>query len=206
MKKFILKSLVFSMIFFGTWVIVFWFTKARQTTNPTASDDWAWMYVTNGNTLTSAKWNNLVNRSAFRAYRWGSSQTIPYNVTTKVNINTEEFDTNNEFDTSTAKFTPKRAGKYFLTFNCSLGSTSDSHLWDWIWWQAYFFKNWTVYAAGTYVTNGSAYGWNVSIVSTVVDANGTSDYFEAYCRHGKSWGANALSWIYSTYFAGYRVE
>jgi len=199
MKKFILKSLVFSMIFFCTWAIVFWFTKARQTTNPTATDDGAWMYVTNGNTLTAAKRNNLVNRSAFRAYL-NSAQTISYNTNTKVYMNTEEFDTNNEFDTTTYRFTPKRAGKYFLTAQCSFSS-----VWDTYWWSAAIFKNWSVYTRGTWSPNWAATS-NTSLVSTLVDANGTSDYFEAYCRTNKSPSVSLWVWGSSTYFAGFRVE
>jgi len=54
-----------------------------------------------------------VNTPAFRAYQ-GSQQSISNNTLTTLNINTENFDTDSAFDTSTYTFTPQVAGKYFI--------------------------------------------------------------------------------------------
>lgn len=199
MTKVILKSFISAVVFWFTLLFILYLGKARYTTNPTPTDDGAWMYVTNGNTLTAAKRNNLVNRSVFRAYL-NSSQTISYNTNTKVYMNTEEFDTNNEFDTTTYRFTPKRAGKYFLTAQCVFSS-----VWDTYWWVTAIFKNWSVYTQGTWSPNWSATS-NTSLVSVVVDVNGTSDYFEVYCRTNKSPSVSLWVWGSNTYFAGFRVE
>jgi len=57
------------------------------------------------------------NYPAFMAHNNGSTtQSIPTVTTTEVtNFTTEMFDTNSAFDTSTGRFTPPVAGKYFFT-------------------------------------------------------------------------------------------
>ncbi len=197
MDKFVVKSLVFSSIFFGTWVVVFLLIRARTVTNPTTTDDGQWMYATAGTTLTAAKWNNLVNRSVFRTYL-NASQSLSANTRTKINIDTKEFDTNNEFDTSSGKFTPKRAGKYSLTASCYFGGLA-----AWEWWLVAIRKNWTSATVGSYSMNwGSSYMG--STVTSIVDANWTSDYFESYCRINKA--ISIYPWDGYTYFEGFRVE
>ncbi len=175
------------------------FTKARTTTNPTTTDDGQWLYTTAGTTLTAAKWNNLVNRSSFRAYL-NNTQSVATTTWTKVNIDTKEFDTNSEFDTSSGKFTPKRAGRYFLTAQCSVSSISDGKGW-----QVAVYKNWSLDSRWTQSPNGSATS-NISSTSVIVEANWTSDYFEVYCWHNQSTSSSLGTGRSSTYFAGFRVE
>ena len=57
-----------------------------------------------------------VNRPAFRVYL-GSTQTISDNTSTVVQYNTENFDTDSAYDTSTYRFTipSGAAGKYFFS-------------------------------------------------------------------------------------------
>jgi hypothetical protein len=56
------------------------------------------------------------NTPAFQGYYSSSYQTVSDNTDTKLTIDTEEFDTNSAFDTSTSRFTipSGQAGKYFL--------------------------------------------------------------------------------------------
>ena len=53
------------------------------------------------------------NTPSFRAYQ-GSAQSVSNNTLTTLNIDTENFDTDSAFDTSTYTFTPQVAGKYFI--------------------------------------------------------------------------------------------
>jgi len=53
------------------------------------------------------------NTPAFMA-NLGSSQSISNNTGTKVNMNTEIFDTDSKYDTSNYRFTPTIAGKYHV--------------------------------------------------------------------------------------------
>ena len=56
----------------------------------------------------------LKNTPAFEAHL-NSSQTISHNTDTKVQFNTEDFDTDNTYDNSSNyRFTPAVAGKYFI--------------------------------------------------------------------------------------------
>ena len=57
------------------------------------------------------------NKPSFGAYL-NANQSISNNTNTKINFNTEYWDSDGKFDTSTNRFTPGIAGKYF--FNSSL--------------------------------------------------------------------------------------
>ena len=57
------------------------------------------------------------NSPAFYAYSPQSYQAISSSTWTTINTTNEAFDTANAFDTSTLKFTPQVAGKYFLYGN-----------------------------------------------------------------------------------------
>jgi hypothetical protein len=72
-------------------------------------------------TLPTTTSTLAINGPAFSAFA-GSATTIPNNVTTKVLFNTEEYDTNNNFASST--FTPTIAGYYQMTFNVKASVTT----------------------------------------------------------------------------------
>jgi hypothetical protein len=54
------------------------------------------------------------NTPAFLAYRSTSNQSISNQTETQCQFQTELFDTDSCYDTSTYRFTPTTAGKYFL--------------------------------------------------------------------------------------------
>ena len=68
-----------------------------------------------------------VNTPAFSAERSGD-QTITNNTRTTVLFNNEFYDSSSAYDTSTGKFTPQVAGKYYVTANCQLTGDSYSNL------------------------------------------------------------------------------
>jgi len=122
---------------------------------------------------------------AFRVYR-ATDQNITANVWTKVSLNTETFDTNNNFDPVTNfRFTPTVPGYYQINGNAYLySSTGVSANW-----QTAIYKN------------GSAYATTIGIdstgaqipVSAVVYFNGSSDYVELYARGSAGSGLNVVS-------------
>lgn len=57
------------------------------------------------------------NVPAFRAHRNGSNQTLTTNAVTNIVWTSKEFDTYNNFDTATGRFTPKIAGYYNVHFS-----------------------------------------------------------------------------------------
>ena len=117
------------------------------------------------------------NIPAFSAYKSASQTGVPNATFTKVTFNTEEFDTNNNYDTSTSRFTPTVAGYYQFNWNLDTGGVTTSiTISDLYKNGASFKRSGGVSIAGIseqYV-NGSA----------LVYANGTTDYFEIYVYIG----------------------
>jgi hypothetical protein len=133
--------------------------------------------TTSGTVLTSASPqssfppNIAGNGPAFSAYP-NAQQTISSTSTwTKINFQTEEFDTNNNFDNATnMRFTPTVAGYYQISANfvtTSTGGTSE---------RIAIYKNGSIFKSGTYVISYMESGH----VSTLIYFNGSTDYVEAY--------------------------
>ena len=102
---------------------------------------------------------------AFSAYQ-SSSQSLTTSTFTKVLFQTEDFDTNNNFDSST--FTPTVAGYYQISA-AVLPSTSTSQTLV------------SIYKNGTAFKSVTLNGTNLSsTVSSLVYFNGSTDYVEIY--------------------------
>ena len=118
---------------------------------------------------------------AFEAYR-SSNQTPSNNTLTKIQFNTEVYDTNSDYDNSTNhRFTPSVAGKYFVYAALRAGNTNGSagnmnQMRTWI------YKNGSAYrVSATNFDTGDVHN-ATETTSTVVDMNGTSDYVEVYVQ------------------------
>jgi hypothetical protein len=112
------------------------------------------------------------NMPAFSVYR-SSNQSISNSTYTKVQFNTEEFDTASAFDSTTNyRFTPQVAGYYQLNALINAGGSSPVSTASAI----AIYKNGSVYKYGVYT---QATGSNVS-VSALVYLNGSTDYVEVY--------------------------
>jgi hypothetical protein len=119
-----------------------------------------------------------VNGPAFSAYAAAILQTIPNNAQTKVLFQTEEFDTNNNYASS--RFTPTIEGYYQLNAEVRLdGASGTGEM------MIILYKNGSEYKRGTNQsgTQIASSFWAMQ-VSSVVYANGTSDYFEIYVQQG----------------------
>ena len=115
----------------------------------------------------------LTNTPAYHAY--GSAATsIPNNSATLLPFNTELFDTDNAYDTSTYFFTPQVAGKYFVFGQFRLNTSTDLDNVECI--VRKNGSNLTPPRFGS-IFNGSS---NTAQVSTIVDLNGSSDYIGIY--------------------------
>ncbi len=111
---------------------------------------------------------------AFSAYA-SASQTITLGTATKVAIDTENFDTNSNFDTSTYRFTPTVAGYYQVN-----GSVRGNAATTFTQFYASIYKNGSEIIRAQF--NGSFTNTaNLSVpVTTIVYMNGTTDYLELY--------------------------
>ena len=111
------------------------------------------------------------NAPAFSAYQ-SSSQTIPSQTYTKVSLQTEEFDTNNNFDSTTNyRFTPTVAGYY--QFNATVTENGAVNLWPLL------YKNGVMNKAGNSIALASLIG-GIAQVSGLIYLNGSTDYVELY--------------------------
>jgi len=153
--------------------------------------------VSGGNTLTVPAVTGTMmvsgNMPAFSAYQ-SSAQSISIGTWTKVQLQTEQFDTNNNFDSTTNyRFTPTIAGYYQVTGGIQISSTLTNILVN-------IYRNG---ATGTMIcyANGTLGG---GFGSTLMYFNGTTDYVELYCYLGS--GQNLSTGSGSTYFQASMVR
>lgn len=130
---------------------------------------------------------------AFSAYQ-SSTQSFSAGTWTKVQLQTEEFDTNNNFDSSTNyRFTPTVAGYYQFTgsFYLNAGTTIICGI----------YKNGSQAKLGPYLVVTSAIQ---NICSGLIYMNGSTDYVELYGFSGS--GGTSLNGAAVTYFQGAMVR
>jgi len=111
------------------------------------------------------------NGPAFSAYGSGL-QSFANSTFTKVAYNAKEFDTNTNFDTTNNRFTPTAAGYYLLTASFSFNGAASGAVIGSI------YKNGSEFKRCAVVTNNSSAP--ILNLSTLVYANGSTDYFEVY--------------------------
>ena len=116
------------------------------------------------------------NTPAFEAYL-SANQSISHDTETKVQFNTEIYDTDSDYDNSSNyRFTPTTAGKYFV-YGTINGYANTSNLNSN---RAILKKNGTTvkYAINDFRNNPAK--TNNVMVTAVVDMNGSSDYLELF--------------------------
>ena len=129
----------------------------------------------NGVTVATINSTGIVMASntapAFSAYQ-SSSQTLTSNTYTKIQFQTEEFDTNNNFDSTTNyRFTPTVAGYYQVTGGLTPGAVVCGVF-------VQIYKNGSTYKQ--IFTMQSTATCNGGFGSALVYLNGSSDYVELY--------------------------
>jgi hypothetical protein len=111
-----------------------------------------------------------VNTPSFLAYRSGSSQSISNATATKIQLNSELFDTDNAFDNSTNyRFTPQTAGKYYFFATSRFDSSADFENLE-----LQVHKNGSQYSD---VVWRNEYYESATVIGVAV-MNGSSDYLE----------------------------
>ena len=157
--------------------------------------------VPSGATITnSGTANNFggTNTPAFLAYR-SSDQTIPTSTQTVVAYDTEVFDTNSLYSTSTYKFTPNVSGKYFVYAQTASNIGNDFDVWE-----TQIYKNGT---SGTAIafSGGRHENKDSFHTSAVVDMNGSTDYLTVTCFHNKGTTENLRGARYWSFFGAYKI-
>ena len=185
--------------------------KAVQTVNPpntsvglsqltaTGTKD-ATTFLRGDNTFAVA---GGANTPAFHAYR-SSGQSISSATATKIQFNTEIFDSDNNYDNSTNyRFTPTTAGKYYCysaidsSWTGSVGGHQNA---------THFYKNGSNIGSTNKNANFADFynGANLDMITTfygggIIDFNGSSDYLEIFHY------SNAASPTVTGVFGAYKI-
>jgi|DEB0MinimDraft_6_1074348.scaffolds.fasta_scaffold58055_2 hypothetical protein len=104
---------------------------------------------------------------AFYAYKDGSSQSVSSSTWTTVQMNQEQLDTDNFYNTSNYQFSPTIAGWYFLTGTITFEGSGGSEIYT------AFYKNNSTHIKYTQIESS---GSDRLQVSDLVYFNGTGDY------------------------------
>ena len=151
--------------------------------------------------VTKDKVSNLMY-PAFEAYL-SSDQSVSNGVVTKVQINTEVFDTDNMYDNSTNyRFTPTVAGKYYVYASIKLFGNGDiensvTHI----------YKNGSLYRGAAFDPVNVSNAMNASNLfnAAVIDMNGTSDYLELFGLMQSSANKAFEAGTKNTFFGAFRI-
>ena len=156
---------------------------------------------TNTITLPAATGTVMVsgNQPAFSAYLTTAQTGVSVSTWTKCNLDTEEFDTNNNFASS--RFTPTIAGYYQVNGAVDVSASGT----DPVYFQIAIYKNGTAYKT-TYLYHTVTTLRGNSNVSSVIYMNGSTDYLEMYGYGSGSTGTLFNSGISNTYFNGCMIR
>lgn len=146
----------------------------------------------------------VVNAPAFSAYQSIQQTGIGSATSTKITFTTVEFDTSNNYSTTTSRFTPSVAGYYQINSTVQIPYvTSTAGLTISLW------KNGLAYKTGSQSVGQSAGGgqYPTAVISNIVFLNGTTDYVEIY-TYGTNNGSayNTQTGQDRTAFQGFLVK
>jgi hypothetical protein len=136
-----------------------------------------------------------------------SSASINHNTPTKVQCNTEIFDTAGAYDNSTNyRFTPQTAGKYLVYSKVRIDTTAANC--EIV--VSYIYKNGSSYTYSVVDFDSNDGEGATTINSSIIDMNGSSDYVELYAFGKAASGGGTLavegaSSNYGTVFGAYKI-
>jgi len=140
------------------------------------------------------------NTPAFKAYV-STGLTFANNTLTKVSYQTEMYDTDSCFDnSSTYRFTPTSAGKYFLSAKIRFEGANFTSV------DLRICKNDNTGTALPNTIFGTIHGtyYDTYNLNGVLEANGTTDHFSVYAQQNT--GSNAsVSASFGTSFEGFKL-
>ena len=146
---------------------------------------------------TNGTLNLIATQPAFRAYRTGSDLSISSGVYTKIPFNTESYDTNSNFDSTTNyRFTPTVAGYYQL--NSTILGVGAAGAWV----VAIYFNG---ASANLKDYPMPSQGYGSQSVHDIFYFNGSTDYAEIYMLIGGG-GAKISSGSNAVNFSGAMIR
>jgi len=143
------------------------------------------------------------NMPAFSAYA-GSSQSLTNLTLTKIQFNTEEFDTNSNYDNATNyRFTPTVAGYYQISMTAGVATTGSSVANTQL--TGCIYKNGSIFKFGGQTLLNNTYDM-LCTVSTLIYLNGSTDYVEGYLRQISGGSLGTAAGQSTCYFTGVLVR
>jgi len=141
--------------------------------------------------------NVITDAPAFHATNNGSVQSISNNTFTKLTLPAELFDTNSNFDSTTNyRFTPTVEGYY--QFNSAIffnNSATSGQV------QIHVYKNGSSASFSGNAWNSIGHAW--LSLSTLLYANGSTDYFEIYVYQNGGSTQNTTNSATGVFFTGH---
>jgi hypothetical protein len=148
-------------------------------------------------TYNGSAWVQADLGPAFSAYQ-SSAQTPSSSTWTKMNLQAEEFDTANCFDSATNyRFTPNVAGYYQFNAVVAPSGTTTACIIS-------LYKNGSLFKYGN--ISAPATVGSLANLSTIVYMNGTTDYAEAWIYLSASVALNAITPTTYNFFQGALVR
>ena len=140
---------------------------------------------------------------AFSAYA-SATQSLSNSTLTKIQFNTEEFDTANCYDNATNyRFTPNVGGYYQITMASAIGSTATGVANTQL--VCAIYKNGSSFKFGGSTLLNNTYDM-VAAVSALIYLNGSTDYVEGYFRQISGGALNTAAGQSISYFQGSLVR
>jgi hypothetical protein len=178
-------------------------TGATAVTAP-ATDDVLLCYDTSATALRKITFADFGNTPAFEAHR-STDQTIADLTSTKVQFDTELFDTDSAYDNVTNyRFTPQVAGKYFVYSQLMMSDTTGTFKLLQV--NLDLKKNGSTLRSPQMYFNALATHYTASVYGSV-DMNGSSDYLEIFVLTRRDGGGNSKvnGSNQSSFFGAYRL-
>ena len=135
----------------------------------------------------------------FRAYL-SPYQVVAHNTNTQIIFQNENFDTDSCYNTTNGRFTPNKAGYYILTAQLQFSNATSNYRYI-----TRMLKNGTVIGRQDSWNDGSN-GENHNRASTIVTANGSSDYFTAEGYQGSGGNITITASDAGTYFEAHFIR
>ena len=140
----------------------------------------------------------------FQAYATGNNQNLSHDTVHDVTLGAETFDSQSWYDTSTSRYTPQVAGKYYICVHLTFTAVGDEAYRAIV----YATKNGTTALQSIFGVDDNIYNFQTVITAGIIDLNGSSDYVSAKVHYQDSGsnGAQLNSDQQETYMFGYLLE
>jgi hypothetical protein len=159
----------------------------------------------NGSAVSLGGSASVDNTPAFEV-KLSSNQAISDVTWTKIQFNSEVFDTDNAYDNSSNyRFQPQTSGKYFIYIQILTSGNANG---DWNEGYGAIYKNGSQYSLNHYSLKGTNSARSMNhVLTAIIDMNGSSDYLEgyAYIDDTATGSAPEILGANVTRFGGYRI-